>query len=275
MLDFSKKMKYINTYMEPHLGDNVYHLDYLRKVVDLDSSYHFTHYAREQYLNELQTHLVGYENNIVLKSYNKGIPSDAIHGWINTDNWFEGDYRPEAFKLEGCPIAYDKMYIKWYDHLEEKYNIPNPIKTSEDFKTKFNGLEIYDLEKEYDVLLINSIPQSGQYMYEPDLFKQLALDFQDKGYKIITTNKIYLDFNPETNSLDSIECTLDYNYGLTHIAKLSTKTPIIIAVHTGPLALCLNKYSLENASIFHILDNRHSFSFDKITCSSTLTALQF
>ena len=243
MLDFSKKMKYINTYMEPHLGDNVYHLDYLRKVVDLDSSYHFTHYAREQYLNELQTHLVGYENNIILKSYNKGIPPDTIHGWINTNNWFEGDYRPKAFKLEGCPIAYDKMYINWYNHLEEKYNIPNPIKTSEDFKTKFNGLEIYDLEKEYDVLLINSIPQSGQYLYEEELFKELAFKFKTSGYNIISTYKI-----------EEIECTLDYNYGLTQIAKISTKTPIIIAVHTGPLALCLNKYSLANAQLFHILD---------------------
>jgi hypothetical protein len=69
--------------------------------------------------------------------------------------------------------------------------------------------------------------------------------------------------------------TLDYNYNLTQIAKISTKTPIIIAVHTGPLALCLNKITLENNQFFHILDIAHGFSFDKITCSSTLTALQF
>jgi len=257
-------MKHFNTYMEPHLGDNTYHLDYLRKIVDKDNNYFFTHYARERYLNELQNHITGYENNIQLKSYEQGTPSDAIHGWINTDNWFEGYYRPKAFQLEGCPIAYDKMYIEWYNLLEQKYSLPNPIKTPEDFKTKFSGLDNYDLPKEYDALIINSIPQSAQYMYEEDLFKKLSYHLMDQGYNIITTRKI-----------DNIECTLDYNYNLTQIAKISTKTPIIIAVHTGPLALCLNKITLENCKFFHILDTRHSFSFEQLTCSSTLNSIVF
>ena len=253
-----------NTYMELHLGDNVYHLDYLRKIIDNNPEYSFTHYAREIYLNELQAQIIGYENNVQLKSIEQGYPLDSIHGWINTDNWFHGYYRPKAFQLEGCPIAYDKMYIEWYDLLEQKYNLPNPIKTSEDFKLKFVGLDVYDLEKEYDVLIINSVPQSGQYNYEEVLFKDLAYHLINQGYNIITTKKI-----------DDIECTLDYNYNLTQIAKISTKTPIIIAVHTGPLSLCLNKITLENCKFFHILDINHSFSYDKITCSSTLQSIQF
>jgi hypothetical protein len=257
-------MNHINTYIEPHLGDNVRHLDYLRKIVDKDSNYYFTHYAREKYLNELQTQIIGYENNIQLKPYEHGIPSDAIHGWINTDNWYEGYYYPKVLKDEGYPLMYDKMYIKWFNLLEQKYNLPNPIKTPEDFKTKFNGLEVYDLEKEYDVLLINSIPQSAQYMYEENLFEKLALDFKSKGYDVITTHKI-----------PNIECTLDYNYNLVQIAKISTKTPIIIAVDTGPIHLCLNKITLDNCQLFHILHKSNSYSFDKITCSSTLNTLQF
>jgi hypothetical protein len=248
--------------MEPHLGDNVYHLDYLRKTIDNNPEYYFTHYAREKYLNELQTQINGYEDNIQLKSYEHGVPSDAIHGWINTDNWFHGYYRSRALQLEGCPIAYDKMYIEWYSLLEQKYGLPNPIKTSEDFKLKFKGLEDYDLEKEYNVLIINSIPQSGQYYYEEDLFKKLSYHLINQGYDIITTRKI-----------DNIECTLDYNYNLTQIAKISTKTPIIIAVHTGPLVLCLNKITLANCQFFHILDTTHSFSFNKLTCSPTLQTI--
>lgn len=257
-------MKHFNTYMEPHLGDNIYHLDYLRKIINLNPDYCFTHYARERYLNELQTQIIGYENNIQLKSYEQGTPSNAIHGWINTDNWFEGYYRPKAFQNEGCPISCDKMYIEWYNLLEQKYGLPNPIKTSEDFKTKFKGLDNYDLPKQYDVLIINSIPQSAQYMYEEDLFKQLSYYLINRGYNTITTRKI-----------DDIECTLDYNYNLTQIAKISTITPIIISINTGPLALCLNKKTLENCQFFHILDTRHSFSFDKITCSSTLNSITF
>ncbi len=257
-------MKYFDTYMEPHLGDNVYHLDYLRKIIDNNPEYHFTHYARTKYLNELQIQIYGYENNIKLKSYEQGYPKDAINGWINANNWFQGYYKPQAFQIEGCPLSYDKMYIEWYNLLEQKYNLPNPIKTTEDFKLKFNGLENYDLEKEYDVLIINSIPQSGQYYYEEDLFRELTYHLVNQGYKVITTKKI-----------DNIECTLDYNYNLIQIAKISTKTPIIIAVHTGPLALCLNKITLENCQFLHILDTAHSFSFDKLTCSPTLQSIQF
>lgn len=254
--------KHFNTYIEPHLGDNVRHLDYLRKIVDLDSNYHFTHYARERYLNELQTQIVGYENNIQLKSYEQGIPPDAIHGWINTDNWYEGYYYPNALKNNGYPLMYDKMYIEWFNLLEQKYGLPNPIKTSEDFKTKFNGLENYDLPKQYDALLINSIPQSAQYMYEEDLFEKLAHHLVSQGYKVITTRKI-----------NNIECTLDHSYNLTQIAKISTKTPIIVAVDTGPIHLCLNKITLENCQFFHVLHISNSYSFDKITWSSTLNSI--
>jgi len=257
-------MKHFNTYMEPHLGDNVYHLDYLRKIINKDSSYHFTHYAREKYLDELQYHIIGYENNIQLKSYECGIPSDAIHGWINTDNWLFEKYYPKIVPSQGWPIHYDKMYIEWYDILEQKYKLPNPIKTSEDFKPNFIGLDNYDLPKQYDVLIINSIPQSGQYNYEEDLFKKLIYHLINQEYNVITTKKI-----------DNIECTLDYNYNLLDIAKISTKTPIIIAVHTGPLALCLNKITLENCQFFYILDTKHSFSFDKVIHSSTLQSINF
>jgi hypothetical protein len=120
------------------------------------------------------------------------------------------------------------------------------------------------LDQKYDVLIINSLPQSGQYHYEENLFKELINHMINEGYKVITTKKV-----------DGVECTLDYKYNLTQIAKISTKTPIIIAVHTGPLALCLNKITLENNQFFHILDTSHSFSFDKITCSSTLQTIQF
>jgi hypothetical protein len=101
-------------------------------------------------------------------------------------------------------------------------------------------------------------------MYETELFKELALKFKSNGYNVITTFPI-----------QDIECTLDYNYNLVQIAKISTKTPIIIAVDTGPIHLCLNKITLDNCQLFHVLHKSNSYSFNKITYSSTLTVLQF
>lgn len=257
--------KHFNTYMEPHLGDNVHHLSYLRKIIDKHPNYTFTHYAREKYLNELQSQIVGYETNIELKPYEHGIPIDAINVWINADNWFEGYYRPKIRDSGEQYFYWDKMYIEWFDLLEQKYKIPNPIKSKDDFYLSFNGLDNYDIPKQYDVLIINSIAMSGQYVYEEDLFKKLTYHLINQGYNVITTKKI-----------DNIECTLDYNYNLTQIAKISTKTPIIIAVNTGPLHLCLNKITLDNCQFFHILDGYYdTFSFDKITCSSTLQSIIF
>jgi hypothetical protein len=257
-------MKYFNTYLELHLGDNIRHLDYLRKIIDNNPEYSFIHYAREIYLNELHTQIIGYEDNIQLKTIETGIPEDAINVWINTDNWYEKYYCPKIFQTGKSPLMYDKMYIEWFNLLEQKYNLPNPIKTSEDFKSKFIGLDVYDIEKEYDVLIINSTPQSGQYYYEEGLFKKLCYHLINQDYDIITTKKI-----------DNIECTLDYNYNLTQIAKISTKTPIIIAVDTGPIHLCLNEITLNNSKMFHVLHKSNSYSFKEITWSPTLQSIQF
>jgi hypothetical protein len=268
--------KEIITFMEPHLGDNIYFLDYLRKIVDANPKYSFTHYAHSYYMDELQNHIKGYENSIKLipfeyvhdeklrTSYIINLPKDAIHGWINVDEWFEGFYVPNKRKNREYPIKMDKMYIDFYDYLEQKHNLPNPIKTSDDFLLRMEELNNYNLPKEYDVLIINSVPQSAQYVYEEKLFHDIAHHFQNQGYKVISTREI-----------QDIECTLHYRYNLVDIAKISTKTPIIIAVNTGPLALCLNKITMDNVQFFHVLDVRNSFSYDKITHSHTLKTLEF
>lgn len=269
--------KQVITFIEPHLGDNVYFIDYLKKIVDNNPEYIFTHYAQVYYINELQQHVKGYEDNIKLipfeyihdrelqTSFITNLPKDAIHGWINVDGWFEDFYVPSKRKINEYPIKMDKMYIDFYNYLEQKHGLPNPIKTSDDFLLKMKELENYDLPKEYDVLIINSIPQSAQYAYEENLFYKIAHYFQNQeGYKVISTKEI-----------PGIECTLTHQYGLIDIAKISTKTPIIIAINTGPLALCLNKITMDNVQFFHVLDVRNSFSFDKITHSPTLKTLEF
>lgn len=253
-------VKHFSTYIEWHLGDNIYHLDYLRKLINNNPEFIFSHYCKKQYINELSNHITEYENNIQLYPIEYGVPEKAINVWIGANNWYY-DYKKNNLS---SPLMYDIMYIDWYNHLQNIYGLPNPIQTVEDFLLTFPKIDIYDLPKQYDVLVINSTPQSSQYHYEEDLFKKLIYNFINQGHNIITTKKI-----------DNIECTLDYNYNLTQIAKISTKTPIIIAIHTGPIVLCLNKITLNNSQFFHILDNEHSYSFDKITSSSTLNLISF
>lgn len=253
-------IKYINTYNELHLGDNVYHLDYLKKIINKYPEYRFAHYCNAQYHTQLQATLVGYEDTIRLYS-TLNIPLNSINSWIGSGGWF---YTWVSNKIDKLPILYDEMYIEWYNLLETTYGLPNPIKTSDDFLLHFNGLDVYDLEKTYDVLIINSVPMSGQYVYEYELFYKFCNTMSGNGMTLITTNK-----------LENYECTLDYNYNICDIAKISTKCKYILAIHTGPLALCLNKYTINNVEFFHILDNTNAFSYDVCSWSKNLSSIKF
>jgi hypothetical protein len=72
----------------------------------------------------------------------------------------------------------------------------------------------------------------------------------NRHFKIITTTKV-----------ENIKCTMDDKLTIKDIAAISTKTKVIIAVNSGVVPGCLNKYTLKNIKHAYIFDDRVYFSY--------------
>jgi len=80
-------MIHVKTFNEFHLGDNIFHLDYLKKIIDNNPEYRFTHYCNTDYHIQLNSMLKGYENAIILNTL-QSRPQDAINCWIGDGRWY-------------------------------------------------------------------------------------------------------------------------------------------------------------------------------------------
>jgi len=221
-------MKFYNPY---HLGDHVFSLIYLNKLVE---KYDISFSVKPEYINEIK--ILNYKNIKIDASY-----VGNINAWINADNYWSNYIKQNKVRY------HDEFYLNFYNNLSKKYN----------FDIKFNNIEdtlFYhpDLEfsryEHYDILIMNSFPMSGQYNYNKkdfyDVVNKLA-----KKYKIITTEKI-----------NNYECTRDKNMTLLDLANLSLKCDIIIGVHSAPYSVVLNKRNINTVKKWIVL-NRYNITY--------------
>ena len=61
--------------------------------------------------------------------------------------------------------------------------------------------------------------------------------------------------------MENVPCTLDYNLSIVEIAKLAKNVRNVVAVNTGPLHLCMNKWSLSNINNFIIWSTAETFGY--------------
>jgi len=234
----------IEFYNEAHLGDNVYHLNFLRKLVHLTDD-NFVYYVKSDYLDELNKHILGYEDSISLRSLNER-RSTAINAWIG-----------EIYYQHPNKFMYDKFYIDWFNYLTNKiYNKDMNIDMYSDYlllSAKVPG---------YDILVVNSIPYSGQFEKQTELLDDVIKKLS-KRYHIITTKKV-----------DDIECTLDKELSLLDIGVLSVNSNNIIAIDTGPHSVCINKWTMQNVNSWIVAHNTNSFSFNNIRHARNLNELK-
>jgi hypothetical protein len=76
--------------------------------------------------------------------------------------------------------------------------------------------------------------------------------FKDK--KIITTKKV-----------EGFPCTLDFNYSIFNIAKLSLGVSKIIGVHTGPWHVIMNRKNYDMGKKFYYIDNNCWYTYNNCT----------
>jgi hypothetical protein len=251
-------MRLIKFYNYANLGDNIFHIHYLNKLVDSDPDIEVEYLVKKEYITELNTHI---HNNKKIKLFPiediqpqlcvpmninniNSIHEDYFNSWIGSDGFYY-DY------LKNKNINYlDVFYYDWFEHLSKKIDVTNPIKNNMDMLYYHPSLEKEN--KTYEILFNNSYPMSGQFnKNELDDFDNFIKIFSKK-YNIITTRKI-----------DNIDCTLDWGMNLIEIGSLSKNCDIIAGINNSVMIPTLNKFNIEKTKHWFIFDTYNTFSYNE------------
>lgn len=238
-------MRKINFYSQEHLGDNIYHFHYCRKLLNNNNDIEIDYYIKkpidcnnfEKFYNELHKHIFDLKRFNLIRNF-KSVPKDTLNIHINNvqtgRKYFEFINYP---KLDGN-LSYNEFYIYFFEHISKILNVDNPIKTNDDFLID-NPLILNDnllYNNDFDFLVINSKALSGQIDNNLKLFDPLFEYLLSKGYKVISTEK---------TRYNEILSTVEYGLSLVEIGNLSLKCKNIVGVHTAPIIYTFNKWNID------------------------------
>jgi len=216
----------IRTYNEYHLGDQLIHLNYLRRL-----GLPATHYCKAEYHRQLQPLTEGTE--IVLMDL-PAKPEDAVNAWIGANNYFYNHPKKEHWV---------EFHLDWFKHLSNTLGVPIVMASQDNFLFDYPALMAIQAEQ-YDYLIINSPPKSNQLpSFNQDAFKRMAQELLDQGQTVISTYPLQICPN-----------TLEKGLDVTRIGILSKAVKHIIAVDTGPLWTTYNVHNKDKVlsrTVYH------------------------
>lgn len=209
----------IYTFNEYHLGDNLIHLNYLRRAALLNPDKEFTHHCNPIYHNQLEPLIDG----VPIRLADLSIHPHSINTWIGANNFYYEHPKRKDW------VAF---HLDWFTYLSSVLGISNPIASKKELLFDYPQLSI-GIYQEFDYLIINARPMSGQLPdFSPYFFDKLVRKLLNEGQKVITTHP--------TGMCNS---TMEWGCDVTQIGNLSIYAKHIIAVDTGPLWTTFNTHN--------------------------------
>ncbi len=249
------KNKVYHLHNSYHLGDNVFNfiLFYLIKDYIETNNIKIFYYAKKEYYDQLKEFISS--ENISL-SFLETKPNNSIEIWID-DILF--DNRSIIQKKPGC---FNEFYKTFFTEVLKKLSIPIAISRfyyeDTDLLNRYNN--IHDKYKNFDILILNSQPLSGQFKYNKSQWDNYIINLNTQ-FNILTTTKVN----------DDILCTMDDNLTVKDIASLSTKAKVIIAVNSGVIPGLFNIYTLTNVKHVYIFDRIRFYSYPNFENKQNIT----
>ncbi len=257
-INIFKSKKCYHLHNSHHLGDNVFNLllFYMIKKYIENNDIIIYYYAKDEYLSQLNEFVCS--KNIILNSLNLK-PTNSIELWINND-FFGFIHEPKKF----C-ISYNNFYKIFLTRVLIKLNMNLSIEKlyyiDEDLLNRYDNIPT--IYKDFDILILNSAPLSGQYNYDKKVWDNYIINLS-KNFKVLTTTKV-----------DGVLCTFDNKLTIKDIASLSTKAKVIIAINSGVVPGLLNIYTLSNIKHFYVFDDRCFYSYPNFENKKYITDITF
>lgn len=237
-------MKVIELKCGAHLGDCLIQLRWCIKVCKTQPDIELHYWVSDSYHGELSPHIdddikdrlilenLHFLDRILLETWSQN--DQSLSYWsnnLNTSNY----------------VYWDIFYIYFFDKISKYFGIENPIKSPYDFLfDSENLLKPNILSGEYDYLILNSVPASGQcYIYNKEKFIDLTQKLVDNGNKVITT---------EPTGIEGVLSTMEHNLSLIEIGNLSINSKNIISVHTGTIHNTLNIFNINKVENRYIIN---------------------
>lgn len=240
-------MKTIDFISESHLGDCIMHADFLNKLVKLDQNININYYITEIHKNQVDEFI---ENKDRIKTYNRSdAPSTAIRAWM-----------AQYGQITSIPFDFGLLKLNFYKRLCQELKIPCPYDTIIDLLPDSSLFWENPKDEEWDILLINSDGHSGQTKHKPLECKDFVDKFKHK--KIITTKKF-----------EDLPCTMDLNYSVMDIGRLSLKCKLIVGVHTAPWHTAMNKKNYDANKRFFHMDVNNFYTYKNCMTITSLNQL--
>ena len=245
----------IKAYNRYHLGDNLFNIIFLNNISKYLEKKNIIiyYYLQSYYKNQVKEFI--HTPNIKLMDYNTTNERKmGLHLWID-DHIYTTKYRFCNLGVEKN-IPYNSFFIIFFNNVLRMWRIPISIVSiiydDNDLITRYNNInnKYNDKYKNIDLLIINSIPLSGQFEYNHEEWINFCEYF--KNYNIATTNGI-----------KNVKCTIEDNLTVKDIAAISTQCKVVVFVNSGVAPGLFNVYTLTNVKWFYCLDNRAYYSFPK------------
>lgn len=226
----------IKTFMQWHLGDNLIHLHFLRKLSEKYPELEFQHALNPAYMGQC-AEVIEDNSKIILTPLRPGQNPEGLDGWKGAGGFFFSHEKKYQFGT---------LYLDLFAKLSKDMGLSTPFKTTSDLLFDYPAIVSNQTTGNYDVVLINSTPLSDQFKtYNENDFTALAHLLRDKGLSVITSKKI-----------DTFDCTLDTQCSVTDIANISLRAKYFIAVCTGAMWPCINVFN-QATHQFKIILNDH------------------
>jgi tetratricopeptide (TPR) repeat protein len=231
----SAPARVVRTFMHWHLGDNLLHLHFLRKLSERYPQLEFVHALQPSLMAQCQEMLTD-RPQIRLVPLEPGV-DQGLDGWKGAEGFFF--QHPNRFQ-------FGALYIDLFARLAHRMGLESPLHIPDDLLFDYPAICRDKRLGTYDVLLVNSQPLSEQFKsYRESDFVDLAELFRARGLSVITTRKI-----------DGYPCTLDDHLSVTDIANLSLRARYFIAVCTGAMWPSMNIFN-QSIHQFRVILNDH------------------
>jgi len=242
------------------LGDSVFNMILfynIKKHIE-ENNIRIFYYTKKDYLSQLRE--FNCSNNIFLHSIDKA-PNFSVELWVNND--FFGDTHCYFVSLQK-PLNYNIFYKNFFNSVLKKLNINLQLYKflyyDDELISRYNALPIK--YKNFDIMILNSTPFSGQYEYNKAIWDNYIIKL-NRRFKIITTTKVH-----------NVLCTYDDKLTIKDVASLSTKAKVVIAINSGVFPGLLNYYTLTSVKHFYIFDNRSYYSYPNFENKNCITDIK-
>ena len=242
--------KIVTTWNAWGYGDQLLHLNFLRRLGIRHPDIQFNHHCAPQQHAQLRPVIEDVGN---IRLTGDALPPGAINAWIARGS----SHGPGGWDGQGFfdkhkhRWDYVQFYLDWFNVLTSEMGLgESPIKTPFDMLFDCPCIQkSHASNMDFDVLVINSRPTSGQLrcFTHPYCMDHLIDRLARKGYRVAAT--------APTNVLGVFQ-TAAHNLTLVDIANLSLRTPYIVGVSTGPLWLTHSTFNLNTVKYRVVLLER-------------------